>query len=380
MTDVHLHMTESVAEYQVTGFQLTATEVVGVGPLVAGEVRQEHASGLPGHHDQPGAVEPVRTRSAPHVWLAELRFGVRHRLRAAPGFSGRDPCHRGAAASVATASSSMPRDRREPDRPGVARTPMVRRGVGARRDVRCRRLRDRWRCGPGRCGPGKGASRQAARGNPRGMPAAAGHQQPQPSTEHDHGHRHRRRLRQYLLAGSWARPPMPGRSRRPPHQRTWRRQRAPGRQRGSEPAGRRQRRKQLPGQHVTVRQTRLIADRDDAVSGEFIVSREFFALDRIVAEHKIIAHPERTSGPELLAHRRLGSRQTGLPGRHKAGGNEVAPGPSRAPGPVGPRDENRAEAQREKEPQEVREDERGQIGGQHGEAPRCGGTSRPDHQ
>jgi hypothetical protein len=118
VADVHLDMAESVAEHQVTGLQLTAAEVVGVGPLIAGEVRQAHAAGLPRHHDQSGAVEPVRTRSAPHIRLTELRFGVSDRRRAAPGFPYRSPRDRRPMTGLATGSRSMLRDRREPDRRG----------------------------------------------------------------------------------------------------------------------------------------------------------------------------------------------------------------------------------------------------------------------
>jgi hypothetical protein len=118
VADVHLDMAESVAEHQVTGLQLATADVVGVGPLIAGEVRQAHVTGLPRHHDQSGAVEPVRTRSAPHVWLTELRFGVSDRRRAAPGFPYRSPRDRGATTDLATANWSMLRDRREPDRRG----------------------------------------------------------------------------------------------------------------------------------------------------------------------------------------------------------------------------------------------------------------------
>lgn len=114
-----------------------------------------------------------------------------------------------------------------------------------------------------------------------------------------------------------------------PRQRTWPDRRAPRRQRVSRPVDRGQRRQRL----------------DD----------QFVRRQLICRAHRATMRSQRPGGRAAPA----------LPG---------------VLGPVRPSHEMRANAQREKEPQEVREDEGGQIGGQHGEAPRCEGASRPDDE
>lgn len=113
---VQLDMTKPVTEHQVAGLKLTGADVVGVSPLSAGEVGQEHATGLPRHHDQSRAVEPGRTRPAPHIRLAKLRLGVSDRLRAAPSFPHRSRRDRGVMTDLASGSRGMLRDGCEPDR------------------------------------------------------------------------------------------------------------------------------------------------------------------------------------------------------------------------------------------------------------------------
>ena len=213
------------------------------------------------------------------------------------------------------------------------------------------------RCRPGdnwRRSSGGDLRRQAAAENRRGVAAAARHVQSQPDggAGHDYANRHCRCLRQYLLAGR-ARPTMPRRARNvshqrasgpgrnrhrdlgcrcrqaswhQPRQRTWPDRRAPRRQRVSRPVDRGQRRQRLDDQ---------------------LVRRQ-----HICRAHRATMRSQRPGG-------------------------RAAPAPPGVLGPVRPSHEKRANAQREKEPQEVREDEGGQIGGQHGEAPRCEGASRP---
>src|SRR5215472_2871216 len=79
VADHHAHMAWKLCrtvcageEHQITGLDVAGTDARAPEPLLVGRPWNVDADRPVRHHDQPRAVERVRPRRAPQIWLADL--------------------------------------------------------------------------------------------------------------------------------------------------------------------------------------------------------------------------------------------------------------------------------------------------------------------